>query len=191
MEGLEDVCWAALLYIDDRLWFSNECPCRPLKLFSINHEWGVNALNFLYLRNMADLHNVVHFNMDSVVESGFIYAAKALGSSTMKVGLTKQRDPIQYIQSRYAFALECFCLMGVTDANMAEKIAFKILKPWHISHEIFEALDWEPVQAAFEKTAYLVASKDRCLEFCAKNGIEQVKPNKKNKDFPYFEDFIL
>ena len=129
--------------------------------------------------------------MDSVVESGFIYAAQAPGSTIMKVGMTKQRDPRLYISRRYAFVLECFCLMGVADANMAEKIAFHKLKPWHIKHEIFEALEWETVQEVFEQTAYLVASRDRCLEYCSDNNIELVKAGRSTKTIHHFDDFAL
>lgn len=129
--------------------------------------------------------------MDCVVESGFIYAARSPGSTIMKVGLTKQRDPSLYIARRYAFVLECFALMGVADANMAEKIAFQKLKPWHIRHEIFEALDWETVQGIFEQTAYLVADRDRCLEYCNDNNIELVRASRSTKTIHHFEDFAL
>lgn len=96
-----------------------------------------------------------------------------------------------YITRRYAFVLELFSLMGVADANMAEKIAFHKLKPWHITHEIFEALDWKFVQEIFEQTAYLVASRDRCLDYCNEHGIELVKASRSTKTIHHFEDFAL
>ena len=77
------------------------------------------------------------------------------------------------------------------DANMAEKIAFHKLKPWHIKHEIFEALEWETVQEVFEQTAYLVASRDRCLEYCSDNNIELVKAGRSTKTIHHFDDFAL
>lgn len=128
---------------------------------------------------------------ETVVETGFLYAARAPGSTIMKVGMSKQRDPSLYIARRYAFVLEPFAIMGVADANMAEKIAFHKLKPWHVTHEIFQALDWDLVQAIFEQTAYLVADRDRCLEYCSEHGIPLVREGRSTKTIHHFEDFAL
>lgn len=107
---------------------------------------------------------------------GFVYAGRPLASPVLKIGFTTSRDPLSYIQRRYAGLLKLENLMAVSNAPDAERLLHFALKDYRHegarSRELFK--DCPPphdIQALFCWAAQLVNRDVQLREFADAHGI--------------------